>query len=228
MAAAMSYARQDGLHLRHPANWRIDMRKLIVSEFVTLDGVMEAPGGEVTHPHTGWTMDYGVPELFAYKFQEVVEAESLLLGRVTYESFAGAWPEREGEFADAMNAMPKHVATSRPADLTWNATALSGDIATAVAELKQTDGGPILVNGSATLVHTLLAHGLVDELRLMVFPVAIGGGLRVFPDDRAKIALKLTDLVRYDSGVLLQIYRPAVQGGDNSVGQSAFEAAVRA
>ncbi|MCW2548362.1 MAG: bifunctional deaminase-reductase domain protein, partial [Mycobacterium sp.] len=74
------------------------MRKLIVSEFVTLDGVMEAPGGEATHPHTGWTMDYGVPELFAYKFQEVVVAESLLLGRVTYESFSGAWPEREGEF----------------------------------------------------------------------------------------------------------------------------------
>jgi dihydrofolate reductase len=203
------------------------MRRLIVSEFVTLDGVMEAPGGEVTHPHTGWTIDYGVPEIFAYKFDEVVEAESLLLGRVTYESFAGAWPERDGEFADAMNAMPKHVATSKPTDLTWNATALSGDVATAVAELKQSDGGPILVNGSATLVHTLLAHGLVDELRLMVFPVAIGGGLRVFPDDRAKIALELADLVRYGSGVLLQIYRLVTQPVDNAAGQAAFTAALR-
>ncbi len=173
------------------------MRTLIVSEFVTLDGVMEAPGGEPTHPHSGWTMEYGVPELYAYKLDEVREAESLLLGRVTYEGFSSAWPERDGEFADKMNGMPKHVVTTTHSELGWNATPLSGDIPAAVTELKKGDGDPILVAGSSTLVHTLLAHGLVDELRLMVFPVAIGGGLRVFPEDRGKVALKLTDLVRY-------------------------------
>ncbi|MDQ2789466.1 MAG: pyrimidine reductase [Pseudonocardiales bacterium] len=183
------------------------MRGLIVSEFVTLDGVMEAPGGEPTHPHSGWTMEYGVPELYAYKLDEVREAESLLLGRVTYEGFSSAWPERDGEFADKMNGMPKHVATTTLSSLGWNATPLSGDIPAAVTKLKKGDGGPILVAGSSTLVHTLLADGLVDELRLMVFPVAIGGGLRVFPEDRGKVALKLTDLVRYDSGVLLQVYQ---------------------
>ncbi len=185
------------------------MRTLIVSEFMTLDGVVEAPGGEQTHPHTGWTIPYGVPELYAYKLEETREAESLLLGRVTYEGFSAAWPGRDGEFADRMNSMPKHVATTTLHELSWNATPLSGDIPAAVTELKKGNGGPILVAGSSTLVRTLLAHGLIDELRLMVFPIAIGGGQRIFPEDRGKIALELTELVRYDSGVLLQVYRPA-------------------
>jgi dihydrofolate reductase len=184
------------------------VRTLIVSEFMTLDGVMEAPGGEPTHPHTGWVAPHGTPELFQYKLEETLAAESLLLGRVTYESFSSAWPLREGEFADKMNAMPKHVVTSRPQDLGWNAAPLVGDVPTAVRELKDGDGGPILVAGSSTLVHTLLARRLVDELRLMVFPVAVGGGLRVFADDRTKVSLELAELVRYDSGVLLQVYRP--------------------
>jgi dihydrofolate reductase len=185
------------------------VRTLIVTEFMTLDGVMEAPGGEPTHPHAGWTMSLGVPELFAEKLRETLDAESLLLGRVTYETFSAAWPGRDGEFADKMNAMPKHVVTSTIDDLGWNATVLRGHLPDAVSELKHGDGGPILVAGSATLVRALLAHGLVDELRLMIFPVAIGGGLRIWPDDHAKIDLELTDLVRYDSGVLLQVYRPA-------------------
>jgi dihydrofolate reductase len=184
------------------------VRDLIVTEFMTLDGVVEAPGGEPTHPHAGWTMSLGVPELFAYKLRETLEAESLLLGRVTYEGFSAAWPGREGEFADKMNAMPKHVVTSTLDDLGWNATVLRGELPAAVNELKQGDGGPILVAGSATLVRSLLAQGLVDELRLMVFPVLIGGGLGIWPDDRAKVDLELSDLVRYDTGVLLQVYRP--------------------
>jgi dihydrofolate reductase len=182
---------------------------VIVSEFVTLDGVMEAPGGEPTHPHTGWVVPSGTPDLFQYKLEETLAAESLLLGRVTYESFASSWPDREGEFAEKMNAMPKHVATSRPGELGWNATALEGDVATAVRALRDGDGGPLLVAGSAMLVHTLLQAGLVDELRLMVFPVAIGGGLRVFPEDRGKVEVRLDDVVRFDSGVLLLVYRPA-------------------
>jgi dihydrofolate reductase len=181
---------------------------LIVTEFMTLDGVVEAPGGEPTHPHAGWTMPYGVPELYAYKLKETLEAESMLLGRVTYEGFSAAWSERDGDFADKMNAMPKHVVTSTLTELGWNSTAITGDIPSAVTDLKNGEGGPILVAGSATLVRTLLANGLVDELRLMVYPVMIGGGLTIFPQDREKISLELADLVRYDSGVLLQIYRP--------------------
>ena len=156
------------------------MRTLIVSEFISRDGVVEAPGGEQTHPHAGWTMPYGVPDLFAYKLKETLEAESLLLGRATYEGFSAAWPERDGEFADKMNAMPKDVVTSTLTDLGWNARALRGDVPQAVAEMKEGDGGPILVAGSATLVRTLVTHRLVDELRFMVFPVLIGADSRSF------------------------------------------------
>jgi dihydrofolate reductase len=184
------------------------VRSLIVTEFITLDGVVEAPGGEPTHPHAGWTMPLGVPELFEYKLRETLEAESLLLGRVTYEGFSAAWPNMEGEFADKMNAMPKSVATTTLHDLGWNATPLPGEVVPAVQELKEGAGGPILVAGSATLVRTLLAHHLVDELRLMVFPVLIGGGLTIFADDRVKHELALSDLVTYSSGVVLQVYRP--------------------
>ena len=185
------------------------MRTLIVTEFMTLDGRMEAPGGEPTHPHAGWTMELGTPELHEFKLQETLEAESLLLGRVTYEGFSAAWPERDGPFADKMNTMPKHVASTTLRDPGWNATVLEGDVPAAVVELKRQDGGPILVAGSGTLVHTLLTHGLVDELRLMVYPVTIGSGLSVFPETPNRMAFTLTDLTRYESGVLLQVYRPA-------------------
>jgi dihydrofolate reductase len=200
--------------LRTTTKEKEPMRQLIVTEFMTLEGVVEAPGGEPTHPHAGWTMAYGTPDLYEYKLRETLDAESLLLGRTTYEGFAAAWPERDGEFADKMNSMPKHVVTGRLDPLGWNATRLAvapagADLETAVGELKAGDGGPILVAGSATLVRSLLAGGLVDELRLMVYPVLVGGGLRIFPDDRDRVPLELTDLVRYDTGVLLQTYRPA-------------------
>ena len=184
------------------------MRTLIVTEFISLDGVVEAPGGEETHPHAGWTMAYGTPEEFDYKLQETMDAESMLLGRITYQGFAAAWPKMQDVFADKMNAMPKHVVTNTLPDLEWNATPVRGDVVAGVTELKHGDGGPILVHGSATLVRFLLAHGLVDELHLMVFPVMIGGGLRIFPEDRAKLEFELTDLARYDTGVVLQVYRP--------------------
>ena len=185
------------------------MRRLIVSEFITLDGVVEAPGGEPTHPHAGWTMPLGVPEMFAYKLRETLEAESLLLGRVTYEGFSAAWPDRDGEFAEKMNTMPKHVVTTTLRELGWNASVISESVPAAVRTLKAGEGGPILVAGSATLVRTLLAHALVDELRLMVFPVVVGGGLTLFPEDREKHELELTELERYSSGVVLQVYRAA-------------------
>jgi dihydrofolate reductase len=184
------------------------VRSIIVTEFITLDGVVEAPGGEPTHPHAGWTMPLGVPELFEYKLRETLEAESLLLGRITYEGFSAAWPERDGDFADKMNAMPKHVATTTLRELGWNATPLSGEVVPAVRDLKEGTGGPILVAGCATLVRTLLAQRLVDELRLMVFPVIVGGGLTIFAEDRKKHELELSDLVTFSSGVVLQVYRP--------------------
>jgi dihydrofolate reductase len=183
------------------------MREIVVSEFTTLDGVMEAPGGEPSHPHTNWVGEHSTPpEFFAFKAGEVEEAGALLLGRTTYESFAGAWPGYEGPMAERMNALPKYVLTSRPG-LTWNATAVDG--LAAIGELKQGDGGPLLVNGSATLVRALLAAGLVDEVRLQVFPVAIGGGLRFWPDDRSKLALRLTDTTLYGD-VLGLTYRADV------------------
>lgn len=182
------------------------MRRLIVTEFITLDGVVEAPGGEKTHPHAGWTMPYGTDELYTFKLRETMEAESLLLGRKTFESFQAAWPGQEGEFADKMNAMPKDVVTARTDELGWNGTRVDGDVRAAVSELKNGDGGPILVVGSATLARSLLVWGLVDELRLLSYPVLVGGGLRIFPDDRTKSTLTLTELVRYESGAVLHVY----------------------
>jgi dihydrofolate reductase len=183
---------------------------LFVSEFISLDGVVEAPGGEPTHPQAGWTMAYNSPENMEYKLAEVHEAESLLIGRRTYETFAGAWPTRDGEFADKMNAMPKYVVSSTLQSPEWNnTTVLSGDWAAAVEKLKAADAGPIMVAGSATLVRELLERDLVDELRLMVFPVMIGGGLRFFPDAREKLAFELADTKAYSSGVMLNRYRKA-------------------
>ena len=185
------------------------MRTLIVSEFVTVDGVIEAPGGEPTHPHTNWVSDYMGPDEQQYKFDEVFEAESLLLGRVTYESFSGAWPTYEGEMADRMNSMPKHVVSSTLQDPVWNATVIAGDVVAEIERLKASDGGPMLVAGSGTLVHTLVDHDLVDEFRLMVFPVSIGGGLRLFPDSRTRTPLKLIGTKTYPSGIALSTYERA-------------------
>jgi dihydrofolate reductase len=186
------------------------MRELIVTEFVTLDGVMEAPGGEPGHPHSGWVFDFMGDEQQEFKLQEVLEADAHLIGRVTYESFAGAWPEREGKFADKMNSMPKYVVTTTLNELEWNnSTAIKGDLAGEVAKLKQQDGGPIVVAGSRTLVHTLMEHDLIDEYRLMVFPVVLGSGKRLFPETPDKTTLELVDTKTFDTGVQVHTYRPA-------------------
>ena len=187
------------------------MSHLIVSEFVSLNGVIEAPGGEPTHPHSGWTFasNYG-DDHYQYKQDEIDEAETLLLGRKTYEGFSGAWPQRKGEFADKINSMPKYVVSSTLTDPEWeNTTVLSGDVAEEVGKLKEADGGPILVNGSAQLVHALVENDLVDEYRAMVHPVLIADGLRMFPDPADMKLLKLADAIAYESGVALLIYRGA-------------------
>jgi dihydrofolate reductase len=184
------------------------VRKLIVTEFVSLDGVMEAPGGEPGHPHSGWTFDYHDEEQMKYKLDETLEAESLLIGRVTYESFVGAWPQRKGEFADKLNSMPKHVVSTTLTDPEWNnTTVIDGDVPEAVAKLKEGDGGPILIAGSRTLVHSLIPHDLIDEYRLMIFPVTVGSGARLWPDSPDKMVLELADTRRYDSGVVMNVYR---------------------
>lgn len=163
------------------------MRKIIVSEFVTLDGVMEAPGGEPGHPHTGWVIPHMGAEQIAYELAETLEAESLLIGRVTYESFAGAWPHRTGEMADKLNAMPKHAVSTTLKNPAWTNTAvIADDVAAEITDLKAGDGGPILVAGSRTLVHFLVEHDLVDEFRLMIFPVVLGSGRKLFPTRRGK------------------------------------------
>jgi dihydrofolate reductase len=184
--------------------------KLIVSEFVTLDGVMEAPGGEPSHPHTGWVFDFMGPQQESYKLDEVREAESQLLGRVTYEGFAAAWPERSGEFADKMNGMPKYVAsTTLQEPLEWsNSSLIKGDVPEEVAKLKDSDGGPILVAGSRTLVHTLMEHDLVDEWRIMIFPVVLGSGKRLFAETPDKTTLALADTQVFDTGVVVHTYQP--------------------
>ena len=183
---------------------------LIVTEFLTLDGVMEAPGGEPGHPHSGWVFDFMGSQQLQYKLNEVLEAEAHLLGRVTYESFAGAWPTRTGEFADKVNSMPKYVVSATLRELGWNnCTLIDGNVAGEVAKLKRRDGGPLLVAGSRTLVHTLMAHDLVDEYRLMIFPVILGSGRRLFPETPAKTVLKLTGMQAFDSGVVVNTYQPA-------------------
>jgi dihydrofolate reductase len=184
------------------------MARLIVSEFVSLDGVMEAPGGEPGHPHSGWVIDFVSPDWERFKLEEVLEAETLLLGRVTYESFAGAWPSRSGEFADRMNAMPKVVASTTLRDPAWsNSSVIEGDVPEAVSALKRRASAPILVAGSRTLLHSLMGAGLVDEFRLMVFPVVLGSGRRLFPETPDKTVLALAGTQSFAPGVVVHTYR---------------------
>jgi len=145
-----------------------------------------------------------------YKLDEVLEAESLLLGRKTYEGFSAAWPELDGEFADKMNSMPKYVVSSTLTYPEWNnTTVLSGDVIEEIRKLKAHDGGPLLVAGSATLVHALVENDLVDEYRVMVFPVLIADGLRMFPDVTEKKLLKLVDTKTFGSRVAVHTFEPA-------------------
>jgi len=186
------------------------MGKIVVTEFVSLDGVIEAPGGGEDYKHGGWTFEIERgDEGNKFKLDELDEAEAQLLGRVTYEGFAAAWPGRNDEagFAEKMNGMPKYVVSSTLADAEWNnSTVLSGDVATEVAKLKQEVDGVILVAGSAQLVQTLVANDLVDELRLMVFPVVLGSGKRLFGEQPDKKSLKLTDSKIVGDGIAILTY----------------------
>jgi dihydrofolate reductase len=185
--------------------------RIVVTEFVSLDGVMEAPGGGENYKHAGWTfeIDRG-EEGDKFKFDELMEADAQLLGRVTYEGFAAAWPTFTDEvgFADKMNAMPKYVVSSTLQSADWNnSTILSGDFVAEIEKLKDEVDGVILVAGSAQLVQSLVDHDLVDELRLMVFPVVLGSGKRLFGDTTDKKALELADSKVVGDGVAILTYR---------------------
>jgi dihydrofolate reductase len=188
------------------------MARIVVTEFVSLDGVMEAPGGGEKFEHAGWTFEIERGEKGdRFKLQEALDSEALLLGRKTYEGFAAAWPGMEGEFADKFNSMPKYVVSSTLREAAWsNSTILAGDVAQEVTRLREGAGGDIVVHGSAQLAQTLLEHELVDELRLMVFPVLLGSGKRLWGALSKKQPLRLTDSRTVGDGVSILTYVPAI------------------
>src|SRR2546421_9187992 len=187
------------------------MGRIIVTEFISLDGVIEAPGGGEKFKHAGWTFKFNRGEDGdKFKVDETLSSAALLLGRVTYEGFAAAWPTRDGEFADKFNAMPKYAVSATLTKPSWNnSIVLKGDVAEQVAKLKQKQQGNIVVHGSARLVQTLLEHDLVDELRLMVFPVVLGTGKRLFGETSDLKALRLVDSRVVGEGVTILRYEPA-------------------
>src|SRR3954469_13788669 len=187
------------------------MGNIVVSQFVTLDGVFEDPGGAEKFERGGWAFKFERGEDGdRFKLDEVMGSDALLLGRVTYEGFAAAWPSREGDFADKFNGMPKYVVSATLEDPEWNnSTVIRDDVAARVGEVKGAHENEILVNGSGQLVRTRRDEGLVDELRLMVFPVLLGAGRRLF-EDGAESSLRLVESrpVR-PGGVGILTYRPA-------------------
>jgi dihydrofolate reductase len=187
------------------------MGRIVVTEFVSLDGVMEDPGGSENFRYGGWSFEFDRgDDGNKFKLDETMDTEALLLGRVTYEGFAAAWPSREGEFADKFNSMPKYVVSSTLENPEWNnTTVLDGDVVEAVAKLKEGTEGDLVVHGSAQLFQTLLEHDLVDELRLMVFPVMLGSGKRLFGDTGDKKPLRLVEARTVGDGVTIMIYQRA-------------------
>lgn len=184
------------------------MGRIVVTEFVSLDGVMEAPGGGEDYKHAGWTFEIERgDEGNEFKLKEARDAEALLLGRVTYEGFAAAWPSRTGEFADKFNGMAKYVVSSTIDGAEWNnTTVLRGDVVQAISELKERTSGDIYVHGSARLVQTLLENDLVDQLNLMVFPVVLGSGKKLFGETTDKKGLKLASSKIVGDGVAILVY----------------------
>jgi dihydrofolate reductase len=194
------------------------MGRIVVTEFVSLDGVMEDPGGSENFEYGGWSFEISRGEEGdKFKLDETLESEALLLGRVTYEGFADSWPTRSGEFADKFNNMPKYVVSSTLTEAMWsNSTVLKGDIAEEVSNLKQRVNGDIVVHGSRQLVQTLLDRDLVDELRLMVYPVVLGKGKRLFGQTSDKKPLRLVESKTVGDGVTILIHKPAADGEHES------------
>jgi dihydrofolate reductase len=179
------------------------MGRIIVTEFISLDGVVEDPGGAENYEHGGWSFEFDRgADGDKFKLDEALGSDALLLGRVTYEGFAAAWPQMDNEFADKFNSMPKYVVSSTLTDPSWtNTTVLDGDLVDAVSHLRDSIDGDIVVHGSATLVKALLRNDLVDELRLMTFPVLLGSGKRLFDSVSGKRYLRLADSTTVGEGV---------------------------
>jgi dihydrofolate reductase len=181
------------------------VRKVIASEFVSLDGVMEDPG---------WTFQFSSEEQDQFKFDELAASDTLLLGRLTYEGFAAAWPQMEeqtGEYGVWMNGYPKYVAsTTLEEPLEWNnSNLIQGNVTEEVSRLKQQPGKAILIFGSGDLVNMLMQHDLIDEYRIMVFPVVVGSGKRLFGDGSDTKVLELVETKTFGSGVVVLTYQPA-------------------
>jgi dihydrofolate reductase len=191
------------------------MGRVVVSQFISVDGVVEDPGGSENWERGGWAFQFDRgPEGNQFKLDEVMASEALLLGRVTYEGFADAWPSRTGDFADKFNGMPKYVVSTTLRDPEWNnSTVIEDDVPAAVARLKQDIDGDILVNGSVQLVQTLAEHGLVDEYRFMVFPTVLGAGKHLFGETPAAAPLKLVDAKPAGETFILT-YAPAAADDD--------------
>ena len=187
------------------------MGRIVVTEFISVDGVIEDPGGAEDFKYGGWSFEFDRGEDGnQFKLDETNDSAALLLGRKTYEGFADAWPSREGEFADKFNNMPKYVVSSTLKDPEWtNTTVIEGDVAESVAKLRDEVDGDIVVHGSAQLTQALIENGLVDELRLMVFPVVLGSGKRLFGETSNKKPLKLTSSKTVGDGVSIQVYERA-------------------
>ena len=189
------------------------MGKLIVTEFISLDGIIEDPGGAEGYAHGGWSFRSPAPGSETFKTEELQAADVQLMGRVTYDGFASAWPAMEettGEFGRKMNNMPKVVVSTTLTNPEWkNTTVISSNVAAEVARLKEQYTGDVLVPASATLVETLREHDLVDEYRLMVHPVVLGSGKRLFKEAAGGTELELVETRPMGPSVLLLIYRPA-------------------
>jgi len=184
------------------------MARIVASEFVSLDGVMEDPGGSEDFRHGGWSFEISTgDEGMQFKVDETMGSDAMLLGRRTYEGFAEAWPDRDGEFADKFNSIPKYVVSSTLRDPSWgDTTVLAGDLPAAVARVREERDGDVLVHGSAQLVQGLVANDLLDELRLMVFPVVLGSGKRLFGTSDDKKTLRLTESRVVGDGVAIMVY----------------------
>jgi dihydrofolate reductase len=188
------------------------MRRIVVTEFISLDGVVEDPGGAEGTRHGGWSFKFNDPDGMKYKLDETMDHEAMLLGRVTYEGFAAAWPGRTDDvgFADKMNEMPKYVVSKTLTQADWNnSTILSGELREEVTALKEQDGGDILVAGSTSLVRGLTELGLVDEYRLMTFPIVLGEGKRLFDGVGDAFTLSLVDVKPLKSGTVILTYHRA-------------------
>jgi dihydrofolate reductase len=187
------------------------MRKVIASEYVTLDGVMEDPGGAEGFKYGGWSFQFWSEEAGKYKYDELFASDALLLGRITYQGFAAAWPTMEGtgDFGERMNSLPKYVVSTTLEKAEWNnSTIIKANVVEEVSKLKAMPGQDILIGGSGVLVHTLTQHNLIDEYRLMVYPVVLGSGKRFFKEGTDLLKLQLAETKTFSSGVIVLTYHP--------------------